>query len=121
MTASVVHDLTGSPSTSTVHTPQLEVSQPQCVPVRPSVSRRKWTSSSRGSTSAVRGSPLTGGGVSTELDRLRGGRLAREGDEQQPRLDVGGPRLAVDGDGDLHGARPPRRARARSRGGRRAA
>src|SRR4051795_356832 len=59
MTASVVHDFTGSPSTSTVHTPQLEVSQPQWVPVRPSVSRRKCTSSRRASTSAVRGSPLT--------------------------------------------------------------
>src|SRR3954452_4297964 len=59
MTASVVHDLTGSPLTSTVHTPQLDVSQPQCVPVRPSVSRRRWTSSRRGSTSAVTGSPWT--------------------------------------------------------------
>ena len=32
--------------------PHWLVSQPMCVPVRPSVSRRKWTSSSRGSTSA---------------------------------------------------------------------
>ena len=57
--ASTVHDFTGSPSMSTTHMPQLEVSQPQCVPVRPSSSRRKWTSSSRGSTSRVCSSPLT--------------------------------------------------------------
>ena len=54
-TVSTVHDLTASPSTCTVHAPQLDVSQPTCVPVSPRVSRRKWTSSNRGSTSAVRG------------------------------------------------------------------
>ena len=43
--ARIVHDLTGLPSISTTQAPQLEVSQPQCVPVRPSVSRMKWTSS----------------------------------------------------------------------------
>ena len=48
--ASVVHDLIGRPSISTTQAPQLEVSQPQCVPVRPA-SRMKWTSSCRGSTS----------------------------------------------------------------------
>ena len=47
----IVHDLTGWPSISTTQAPQLEVSQPQWVPVRPSVSRRKCTSSWRGSTS----------------------------------------------------------------------
>src|SRR6478752_2545014 len=57
--ASIVQDFTGSPSTSTTQVPQLEVSQPQCVPVSPSSSRRKCTSSVRGSTSAVTGSPLT--------------------------------------------------------------
>ena len=30
-----MHDLTGLPSISTTQAPQLEVSQPQCVPVRP--------------------------------------------------------------------------------------
>ena len=55
----MVHDFTGTPSTSTVQAPQLVVSQPMWVPVRPSVSRRKWTSSSRVSTSAERSSPLT--------------------------------------------------------------
>jgi hypothetical protein len=54
-----VHDFTGSPSISTTQAPQLEVSQPQCVPVSPSVSRRKCTSSVRGSTSRVTCSPLT--------------------------------------------------------------
>ena len=43
----------GLPSISTTQAPQLDVSQPQCVPVRPGVSRMKWTSSVRGSTSRV--------------------------------------------------------------------
>src|SRR4051794_32101531 len=86
MTASVVHDLTGSPSISTVQTPQLEVSQPQCVPVRPSVSRRKWTSSSRGSTSAVRASPLTVTVISTVLDLLGERALGRAADGAQREL-----------------------------------
>ena len=58
ITARVVHDLTGWPSISTTQAPQLDVSQPQCVPVRPSVSRMKWTSSRRGSTSRETCSPL---------------------------------------------------------------
>src|SRR6266498_3663357 len=49
----------GTPSSSTVQAPQPEVSQPTWVPVRRSSSRRKWTSSSRGSTSALRSVPLT--------------------------------------------------------------
>ena len=40
-TASIVHDFTDSPSTSTVHEPHEEVSQPTTVPVSPSCSRRK--------------------------------------------------------------------------------
>ena len=51
-TASIVHDLALWPSTWTVHAPQLLVSQPMWVPVSPRSSRRKWTSSRRGSTSA---------------------------------------------------------------------
>ncbi len=39
MAARMVHDLTGCPSISTTQAPQLEVSQPQWVPVRPAVSR----------------------------------------------------------------------------------
>jgi hypothetical protein len=50
MTASTVQDLTGVSSSQTTQAPQLEVSQPQCEPVSPSSSRRKWMSSSRGST-----------------------------------------------------------------------
>jgi hypothetical protein len=50
MTASTVQDLTGVSSSHTTQAPQLDVSQPQCEPVRPSSSRRKWISSSRGST-----------------------------------------------------------------------
>ena len=50
MTASTVQDLTGVSSSHTTQAPQLEVSQPQCEPVSPRSSRRKWMSSSRGST-----------------------------------------------------------------------
>ena len=58
-TASMVHDLALRPSTMTVHAPQLLVSQPTWVPVSLNVSRSRWTSSRRGSTSASRASPLT--------------------------------------------------------------
>src|SRR6266511_3538106 len=58
-TARNVQDLIGAPSTSTVQAPHPEVSQPMWVPVRPSCSRRKWTSSMRGSTSALCSTPLT--------------------------------------------------------------
>ncbi len=58
ITARIVQDLTGSPSICTTQAPQLEVSQPQWVPVRPGVSRMKWTSSWRGSISRVTFSPL---------------------------------------------------------------
>src|SRR3954471_3384223 len=48
--ASMVHDLTAWPSTSTTQAPHCDVSQPTWVPVRPSSSRRKWTSRVRSST-----------------------------------------------------------------------
>ena len=57
-TASIVQDFTARPSTSTVHAPQLVVSQPMCVPVSPSPRRIRWESSSRGSTSAIFFAPL---------------------------------------------------------------
>src|ERR1700694_2143138 len=57
--ASTVQDLTASPSMLTTQAPQLLVSQAQWVPVRPRWSRRKCTSSSRGSTSRDTCSPLT--------------------------------------------------------------
>ena len=57
--ASIVQLLTGWPSTLTTQTPQFDVSHPQWVPVRPSFSRMKWTSSMRASHSSVRASPLT--------------------------------------------------------------
>ncbi len=50
ITASTVHALTGVSSSHTTQAPQLDVSQPQCEPVSPRSSRRKWISSSRGST-----------------------------------------------------------------------
>src|SRR6185369_3328925 len=58
-TASTVHDLTGCPSSSTVQTPQCDVSQPMCVPVSRSSSRMKCTSSRRDSTSASCAAPFT--------------------------------------------------------------
>src|SRR5438094_133626 len=57
-TANIVHDFTGRPSSSTVHAPQWVVSHPMCVPVSRSTSRMRWTSRSRGSTSASCFSPL---------------------------------------------------------------
>jgi hypothetical protein len=57
--ASTVQDFTGISSSHTTQAPQLEVSQPQCEPVRPSSSRRKWMSSSRGSIVAEYSVPLT--------------------------------------------------------------
>src|SRR5215213_9318923 len=81
MAARTVQDLTGSPSWSTTHAPQLEVSQPQWVPVSPSVSRRKCTSSSRGSTSRSTCSPLTVivTCISSDLLVQRAGRGAAQG------------------------------------------
>ena len=57
--ASTVHALTGLASSHTTQLPQLDVSQPQWLPVRPSSSRRKWMSSSRGSTSRAYSVPFT--------------------------------------------------------------
>src|SRR5215469_13776634 len=54
----MVQDFTAWPSTSTVQAPQLVVSQPIWVPVRPTPRRIRWDSSSRGSTSAIFFSPL---------------------------------------------------------------
>ena len=57
--ASTVQDFTGTSSSHTTHAPQLDVSQPQWVPVSPSSSRSRCTSSSRGSTSRRSTRPLT--------------------------------------------------------------
>ena len=51
MAASTVQDFTGVSSSQTTQAPQFDVSQPQCDPVSPRSSRRKWISSSRASTS----------------------------------------------------------------------
>jgi hypothetical protein len=53
ITASTVQDFTGVSSSHTTQAPQLDVSQPQCEPVIRSSSRRKWMSSSRGSTTCA--------------------------------------------------------------------
>src|SRR5262245_14646148 len=58
-TASTVQLFTASPLRWTVHAPQLDVSQPTCVPVSPRVSRRKCTRSRRASTSWSYRTPFT--------------------------------------------------------------
>ena len=58
-TASSVQLFTETPSTWTTQAPHWLVSQPTCVPVRPSCSRSNWTSKVRGSTCAVAGLPFT--------------------------------------------------------------
>ena len=55
----MVQLLTDRPSTQTVQAPHWLVSQPTWVPVSRSFSRRRSTSSVRGSTSAWTGLPLT--------------------------------------------------------------
>src|SRR6266508_4840260 len=51
-TANIVHAFTGLPSSRTVHTPQLVVSHPIWVPVRPARVRMRSTSRTLGSTSS---------------------------------------------------------------------
>src|SRR5690349_11413242 len=58
-TANKVHALTASPSTWTTQAPHWLVSQPTCVPVRPSCSRSNCTSNVRPSTVAETGLPFT--------------------------------------------------------------
>src|SRR5687767_8730798 len=58
-TVSSVQLLTGSPLKWMTQAPHWLVSQPTCVPVSPRLSRRKLTSSNRGSTSAAYSTPLT--------------------------------------------------------------
>ena len=57
--ANIRHARVGSPSTSTVHAPHAPCSQPAWAPVRASSSRRKSSSSVRGSTSTSCAVPLT--------------------------------------------------------------
>ena len=55
----MLQHFTALPFMWTVQAPHWAVSQPTWVPVRRSCSRRKFTSSVRGSTSAVTGLPFT--------------------------------------------------------------
>src|SRR5258706_11396034 len=57
-TANMLQLFTALPSSSTVHAPQSEVSQPMCDPVSPATSRRQWIRSSLGSTSGEDFFPL---------------------------------------------------------------
>jgi hypothetical protein len=58
-TASIMQLLSSMPSTITEHAPQLPVSQPMWLPVRPRSSRMKWISSRRASTSRSYSTALT--------------------------------------------------------------
>src|SRR5260370_30291160 len=69
------HDFTAAPSSRTVHAPHWLVSQPTCVPVSPSTSRRKWTRSNRGSTFWVSLCPLTLRVTEVKSPPCRGERL----------------------------------------------
>src|SRR3954470_20219923 len=53
------HERVASPFTRTVHAPQTPCSQPACAPVRSSSSRRKSSTSIRGSTRTSCSTPLT--------------------------------------------------------------
>src|SRR4051812_46902502 len=66
-TVSKVQLLTGLPFIWMTQAPHWLVSQPMCVPVRPRLSRKKLTSSSRGSTSAAYSTPLTFSLTATRL------------------------------------------------------
>src|SRR5215467_4195670 len=55
----MVHDLIARPLTCTTHAPHCVVSQPTCVPVRPSFSRRNSTSIIRSSTPPRTSRPFT--------------------------------------------------------------
>src|SRR4051794_41786363 len=57
--ANIVHDFTDSPSSSTVHAPHDDVSQPTFVPLSPSASRTKCTRRVRASTPCSVAEPLT--------------------------------------------------------------
>ena len=70
-TASIRHARTGSPSSRTVHAPQTPCSQPTCVPVSSRSPRRKSASVVRGSTTAVRRSPLTVTVIAASVMSLR--------------------------------------------------
>src|ERR1700722_7881074 len=59
MAASTVHDFTGVSSSQTTQAPQLDVSQPQCEPVRSRSSRIRWMSSSLGSMTRAYCVPFT--------------------------------------------------------------
>ena len=57
--ARVMQERAGSPSMSTVQAPQMPCSQPRCVPVRSSPSRRKSARGVRASTASDTGLPFT--------------------------------------------------------------
>src|SRR5207237_8171657 len=87
------HELTGSPSTSTVHAPQTWTSHERFAPVSPSPSRRKSSRSSCGSTSCTSSRPLTLSAICTGHLPLPRFPVLR--DEPVPVLDRQQPRRAL--------------------------
>src|SRR5207253_7478251 len=87
------HELTGSPSTSTVHAPQTCTSHERLAPVSPSPSRRKSSRSSCDSTSRTSSRPLTLSAICTRHPALP--RLPVLRDEAVPVLDRQEPRREV--------------------------
>src|SRR5690606_16618564 len=79
--AKIVQALTLSPSTWTTQAPHWLVSQPTCVPVSPSPSRRNWTSSVRPSISPETCLPFTlieTVGIPSPFVEFDAGRLAEQ-------------------------------------------
>ena len=122
--ASIVHDFTDSPSTSTVHAPHDDVSQPTLVPVSPHASRRYCTSSVRASTSWSCAPPLTVIAICIGRDLVRTWRTSSRAvsgsaqlvdrDDRADQLAVGEAHDAVGVDHE-HRARTPMIGRARRR------
>src|SRR5438128_9565470 len=113
-----VQDFTDSPSRCTVHAPQDDVSHPTFVPVRPSCSRRKYTRSVRGSTSASRRIPFTVTAICV-TDPPPSGWSALRGNAD-PNTEVENARVAAEGTRGGTTRVLPRRARGGERGSPRA-
>ncbi len=131
-TASIRHERAETPSTSTVHEPQTPCSQPRCVPVRPSSSRRKSASVRRSSTchraldtvdGEARPRTLTASPPAVRAARARrrrGGGSRRVACASLPGLDshpwrARQPRQGLVGPASHRVAAPPPRARAPAR------
>ena len=115
-TASIRHERTGSPSTSTVHAPQTPCSQPTCVPVSPRSWRSASDSSRRTGTVASRGTPFTVTVIVRSVSTLmQSSRLPRP--RPRPAFVRSGRRPAAAGSRRSRAGRCPGRPGARERAG----